>query len=90
MFAHKACQAPELKYDLDPCVAHQDSLSAPGFNVGARRIRNAFLESQRRGGTTTIAVPANAPVPGTQGMAPGVRGLAWLLIAAIAVIGSGS
>ena len=70
-------------------VAYRTLPLATGFNVGARRIRNAFLESQRRGGTTTIAVPANAPAPGTQGTAPAVRGLGWLLIAAIAVIGSG-
>ena len=63
--------------------------SVSGYNVGTRRIRNAFLESQRRGGTTTIAVPANAPPAGTQGMGPSVRGLGWLLIAAIAVVGSG-
>lgn len=83
-----ACRALELSPLLCLQFAHRTLPSATGYNVGARRIRNAFLESQRRGGTTTIAVPANAPPPGTQGTSSAVRGLAWLLIAAIAVVGS--
>lgn len=53
-----------------------------GYNVGARRIRNAFLESQRRAGTMTIAVPSNAPVQTDPGInADSIRSYIWYLLA---------
>lgn len=52
-----------------------------GYNVGARRIRNAFLESQRRAGTVTIGVPITAPVQTDPGIsADPVRSLLWYLL----------